>query len=354
MRKVNEKMRGKRKKRSLASLLAMVVCVTACMPVSTGSKLTAEELEAKGMKETTNSPIDFSIAPVTLSETVVRFTTPTTETAEEEAAGMKEMVDELGTINMDTDLHSEHAILTKFKKKNPGLIHEGVDAKIIVFGANEKWILPNTYHGYLDKILEMLGRNLFYDRFEVTSAGTIVEKTLGLKMDKGKASYKIDTTKNSFVFVQIPIIIRKNGKYQATKLKSFETTMPKFKKAIKGSDRVTLNSNDTLVDLNSSDILASKATGTVDLEVRALTPEDYGQSSQTMMLFDLGDLGKLESDVTLYRDDASLKGKKVAVCAVNSEGKVVKIGDRTVSKKTEVMKIVIPADVAKVIGKAKT
>ena len=95
--------------------------------------------------------------------------------------------------------------------------------------------------------------------------------------------------------------------------------------------------------------------GTLDLMVNKLKPESYGLNSGTTMVFDLGDLGKLESSITRYigAKDLGLGGKTVTIYAVNTQGKAVSIGTTTVSRSKEIAKITVKASTAKAVGKAK-
>jgi hypothetical protein len=323
--------KGNQWRKGLSELLA-IACVGGCVP---GAAVWAGEQRQTAFAETTPA-------------------TEATEPTEEElaTAAWKLLKKQR---NLDTDLLTEHTILTKAKKKNPKVFTPGTDLQILTFG--EKKTLPEPYNftAAPDEISTALGINLPYELFEVDSSGTIVKKLGTLKMTKGEISWEVNTHKNSYIIKETPIVIRKDKKYQATDIGSFEVKVSTLKEKIKGSTKVLLNGADTMAVLKTSSISASKATGTVDLMINKLKSASYGLISGTTMVFDLGDLGKLESSITLYIGTAGLDlgGKTLTIYAVNTQGKAVPVGTTTVSRSKEIAKITIKAATAEAIGKAK-
>ncbi|GHU85505.1 hypothetical protein FACS1894198_3490 [Clostridia bacterium] len=308
----------------------------------------------------TGSPaIGYTIAPVSFPIPAVNFAAAAKDdrTSEEKAADAKAMMKFYRKQrNLDTDLISKHSILTKAKKKYPEIFIDGTDLQLLTFGDKKALAEPFTFRTAPDEISLALKISLPYRLFKVTSKGTMVEELPVLKMTKGTVSWQINTKKYSFIIKETPIAIMKNKKYQATDFASFEMSMAKLKEALKGSTKLLLNGEDTMAVIKSSSVLASKATGTLDLTIDKLKPENYNLDSKTSMIFDLGDLGKLQSDITLYigAKGLGLGGQTFTIYGADSQGKAVAIGTTTVSRTKQIAKIVIKADVAKKIGKAKS
>jgi hypothetical protein len=326
-RKVNEKMngeiKGKCKQKWLANLFACVFCALCWCPT------------------------------VSFADNASQGTTETAKQKEaRETAAWKLLTNQR---NLDTDLLSTYSILTRAKKKNPKIFTAGTDLQILTFGKKKTLPEPYTFTACPDEISLALGISLPYHLFEVNSNGTIVKDLGVLKMKKGEISWPITTHKNSYIIKETPIVVRKNNKYRATTRKSLEITMSALKKLLAGSTKLILNGADTMAVIVSSSIAKSKTTGTLDLAITKLPPKNYGLSSNTAMVFDLADLGKLGSNVTLYIGAAGLGlgGKTLTIYGVNSQGKAVAIGTTTVSKAKEIAKIIIKAGVAAAIGKAK-
>ncbi|MDR1260232.1 MAG: hypothetical protein LBJ83_00655 [Oscillospiraceae bacterium] len=309
----------------------------------------------------------FATTPAKTTTTTTTAATKTTATAkttaqEKQAVGITEEeikkaleILEQGLINLNTNVVSSSSVIENAKKRYPQNVVNGTNLQLLTFGRKQTFPFKFEVFVLLDPASQALKINLPCTVYQIDSTGKIVAVLSSKEMSNGKVTFKIKDTHYSYIVKECPIALNlPNKSYKESKIKSFVLDFKTLQEEVKatGASRVVLNEQNTMAFVFASEILASKATGTVDLKMWMLDPKDYGLSANIMLL-DLGNLGKISCGATIYLEGkAADKNKKFTVCALNSAGKIVKIGTCTANANS-LMKLSVSAKVTKAVGKAK-